>query len=116
MIFSLMAYQPTPEDRQVQATARVAIRVKLGLLWKEAAAAIGVSPSYLHEALNGVRPLKFSLLYRIEGFRRAFLETLADEESCLVIDKREALLVEAESVRRRMLKADLDIDKKAGAA
>lgn len=101
-----MGYQPTEEDQQVIAAARIAIREKLRLLWKQAAAQVGVREAYLRDALSGSRPLKFSLLYRIEGFRRAFLDVLASEEDCVVLDRKHVRLLEMER-KPQMLKASL---------
>lgn len=100
-----MSYEPSREEIAVNVTVKAALR-RLGLVLKQAAFLIGQGEKYLDDALNGRRPLKFSRLYQIEGFKQAYLEATAEEEDFLVLDRKRVRLVEVET---RPVKAALPV-------
>ena len=115
MIFSLMAYQPSAEEREAARRTRRALKEKMGLLVKQIADVLGKPEPYIQDQLSGRRPLGHRW-EGIEGFALALAEVIAEEHGAFLILKRDVRLIAIETAPKRMAKAQLPAEREEQAS
>ena len=108
MIGLFTTFQPTEHSRALNTTVIKCLDA-LGLQLKQVAEYVGLSERYVSDSLTNKRPLAFwRFFYRVPQFRRTFLDVIAEDEHCVVLD-RELVSMVVRVEQRQPVKADLVI-------